>query len=147
MSPLSSASASYNQQNMKNWFSKDAKPDNRSECQNKDKPKTSEKLTKSFKLPDFPKNFKLPNLDKKQLTGFIHQLMESFRHMGGAQSQQGGQQAPRHMKYPYTLGAKIAQFPYKYYYKNNWIFRYYPIGFITCLPIFWYINQMCKYSV
>ncbi|KAL0893725.1 hypothetical protein ABMA27_013871 [Loxostege sticticalis] len=32
----------------------------------------------------------------------------------------------RHMKFPYTLSAKIAQFPIFHYMKNNMIWMYYP---------------------
>lgn len=31
----------------------------------------------------------------------------------------------RPMKFPYTISAKIAQFPWKFYVSNNWIYRYY----------------------
>lgn len=52
---------------------------------------------------------------------------------------------PRHMKYPYTLGAKIAQFPYKFYFKNNWIVRYYCFSLVLCIPIFKSISNLGKY--
>merc|ERR1711875_77398 len=42
----------------------------------------------------------------------------------------------RAMKYPYTLGAKIAQFPFGYYLKNQWVFKYYLIGIAASTPIF-----------
>lgn len=32
----------------------------------------------------------------------------------------------RHMKFPYTLSAKIAQFPFFFYIKNNIIWMYFP---------------------
>lgn len=32
------------------------------------------------------------------------------------------------MKFPYTLSAKIAQFPMFYYMKKNWIWMYFPLG-------------------
>lgn len=51
----------------------------------------------------------------------------------------------RHMKYPYTLGAKIAQFPYKFYFKNNWIIRYYAFSLVLCIPIFKSISNLGKY--
>ncbi|RZC37181.1 uncharacterized protein BDFB_007715, partial [Asbolus verrucosus] len=34
----------------------------------------------------------------------------------------------RPMKFPYTFSAKIAQFPLKYYIKNQWIWRYYGLA-------------------
>merc|ERR1712215_598250 len=42
----------------------------------------------------------------------------------------------RAMKYPYTLGAKIAQFPVGYYIKNQWLFKYYLLGVGLSVPIF-----------
>merc|ERR1712168_1145441 len=42
----------------------------------------------------------------------------------------------RAMKYPYTLGAKIAQFPFGYYVKNQWVFKYYLFGIAASIPIF-----------
>ncbi|KAF2880390.1 hypothetical protein ILUMI_25783, partial [Ignelater luminosus] len=42
----------------------------------------------------------------------------------------------RKMKFPYTLTAKIVQFPWLFYIKNNWVYRYYFISVILCLPIF-----------
>merc|ERR1711887_147911 len=42
----------------------------------------------------------------------------------------------RAMKYPYTMGAKIAQFPFGYYIKNQWMFKYYLIGVGMSIPIF-----------
>ncbi|XP_008205515.1 uncharacterized protein LOC100118244 [Nasonia vitripennis] len=48
----------------------------------------------------------------------------------------------RPMKYPYTLSAKIAQFPYKHYYKHSWAFKYFLYSTIICLPIFYKIQKM-----
>ncbi|XP_017786108.1 PREDICTED: uncharacterized protein LOC108569170 [Nicrophorus vespilloides] len=48
----------------------------------------------------------------------------------------------RPMKFPYTFSAKIAQFPWVYYAKNNWIYRYYFISLICCLPIFSKISKL-----
>ncbi|XP_058790017.1 uncharacterized protein LOC131663564 [Phymastichus coffea] len=48
----------------------------------------------------------------------------------------------RPMKYPYTLSAKIAQFPFKYYYDNSWVFKYSAFAFILCIPIFYKIQKM-----
>jgi hypothetical protein len=31
--------------------------------------------------------------------------------------------AARKMAYPYTLGAQVMQFPFKYYYNNSWVFK------------------------
>ncbi|XP_028030367.1 uncharacterized protein LOC114243173 [Bombyx mandarina] len=46
----------------------------------------------------------------------------------------------RHMKYPYTLSAKIAQFPLFYYMKNNIIWMYYPLGILTGFYFFMKIH-------
>nr|CAH7721489.1 unnamed protein product [Callosobruchus chinensis] len=51
---------------------------------------------------------------------------------------------PRPMKFPYTFSAKLAQFPYRYYYKNQWIYRYYVYGTICCIPIFMYISSLAN---
>ncbi|XP_018580283.1 uncharacterized protein LOC108917946 [Anoplophora glabripennis] len=48
----------------------------------------------------------------------------------------------RPMKYPYTFSAKIAQFPYKFYFQNNTIFRYYCYGVIAAVPVFVYISRL-----
>ncbi|XP_068234122.1 uncharacterized protein roh [Palaemon carinicauda] len=47
----------------------------------------------------------------------------------------------RMMKYPYTLTAKIAQFPLGYYVKNQWIFKYYIISLGLCIPVFSWIQK------
>nr|CAI5832317.1 unnamed protein product [Callosobruchus analis] len=41
--------------------------------------------------------------------------------------------------------AKLAQFPYRYYYKNQWIYRYYVYATICCVPIFMYISSLGKH--
>ncbi|XP_076667327.1 reduction of Rh1 isoform X2 [Andrena cerasifolii] len=48
----------------------------------------------------------------------------------------------RPMKYPYTLSAKIAQFPYAYYYKHSWVFKYWVLGCLVTAPIFYKIQKM-----
>lgn len=50
----------------------------------------------------------------------------------------------RPMKYPYTHAARFAQFPYKFYWKNSWLVRYWMYSTIICLPIFYSIQKMCK---
>ena len=42
----------------------------------------------------------------------------------------------RPMKYPYTLSAKIAQFPWGMYWKNAWVFRYGAFASALTFPIF-----------
>lgn len=50
----------------------------------------------------------------------------------------------RPMKFPYTFTAKIAQFPYAFHIKNNWLYRYYCYGFLVSLPVFYKIHKLCK---
>lgn len=50
----------------------------------------------------------------------------------------------RPMKFPYTFSAKIAQFPYKFYIKNQWMWRYYIIGVAVSAPVFYKISQLCE---
>ncbi|XP_044011622.1 uncharacterized protein LOC122854747 [Aphidius gifuensis] len=47
----------------------------------------------------------------------------------------------RNMKFPYTLTAKMVNFPYKHYYKHAWLTRYWIAGLIVCVPIFYKITQ------
>lgn len=52
------------------------------------------------------------------------------------------------MKYPYTLSAKIARFPYEHFYfkaKRGWVIRYWTLSAIICLPL-WYSLQKLSYS-
>lgn len=44
------------------------------------------------------------------------------------------------MKFPYTLSAKIAQFPIFFYMKNNPIWMYYPLGWMMGLYLFSFIH-------
>lgn len=92
-----------------------------------------------LKIPDL----KLPkNLDWKTLQSYVKAIADGLTKPGSAPP---ADQKPRvHMKFPYTFSAKIAQFPYKFYYKNNWIVRTYPWGFALALPLFWYIDRMGK---
>lgn len=48
----------------------------------------------------------------------------------------------RQMKVPYTFAAKIAQFPLKHYLKNQWIWKYYIIAVVCCIPVFYKIGKM-----
>lgn len=50
----------------------------------------------------------------------------------------------RPMKYPYTFSAKIAQFPIKYYFQNQWIWRYYFFSLVVCAPVFYSISKLGK---
>lgn len=48
----------------------------------------------------------------------------------------------RAMKYPYTYTAKIAQFPWKFYVKNNWMWKYYAIAIAVSFPLFYKIGRI-----
>ncbi|KYM97132.1 PREDICTED: uncharacterized protein LOC108778780 [Cyphomyrmex costatus] len=48
----------------------------------------------------------------------------------------------RPMKYPYTLTAKIAQFPFKYYMQHSWLFKYLLISTFVTIPIFYKIQKL-----
>ncbi|CAG9128079.1 hypothetical protein JYU34_018388 [Plutella xylostella] len=50
----------------------------------------------------------------------------------------------RPMKYPYTISAKIAQFPMKYYVQNQWIWRYWMAGILVSAPIFYKIHKLAN---
>ncbi|XP_016988168.1 uncharacterized protein LOC108050802 [Drosophila rhopaloa] len=52
--------------------------------------------------------------------------------------------AGRPMRYPYTFSAKIAQFPIKHYIKNQWIWRYYFIAAVACVPVFYKISRLAN---
>ncbi|GAB6026075.1 hypothetical protein CHUAL_012278 [Chamberlinius hualienensis] len=49
--------------------------------------------------------------------------------------------ASRPMKYPYTFTSKIVQFPWKYYFTNNWPFRYFIYGSIITFPLILWIDR------
>uniref|UniRef100_A0A6M2E1N1 Putative conserved plasma membrane protein n=1 Tax=Amblyomma tuberculatum TaxID=48802 RepID=A0A6M2E1N1_9ACAR len=42
----------------------------------------------------------------------------------------------RRMKYPYTMTAKIVQFPYKFHWQNFWLVRYYFCGGLVIYFVF-----------
>ncbi|XP_046750734.1 uncharacterized protein LOC124413957 [Diprion similis] len=48
----------------------------------------------------------------------------------------------RPMKFPYTFTAQIAQFPYKFYWKYSWQFRFYAYAVVASLPIFYQIHKL-----
>ncbi|XP_050302624.1 uncharacterized protein LOC126740584 isoform X2 [Anthonomus grandis grandis] len=96
------------------------------------------------KLPQLPKSFnlKLPTkIDMKTFTDFFGEFAKSLKNPPHRMSGDGKIRPGTPMKYPYTFTAKIVQFPYMYYYKNNWMAHYLPFGFIACLPIIWYIHK------
>ena len=52
--------------------------------------------------------------------------------------------AGRPMRYPYSFSAKIAQFPFKHYIKNQWIWIYYFISVAACIPVFYKISKLAN---
>lgn len=50
----------------------------------------------------------------------------------------------RPMKFPYTLSAKVAQFPLKFHIQKQWIWRYWAIAIVLSTPVFYKINKMGK---
>lgn len=48
----------------------------------------------------------------------------------------------RRMIYPYTMAAKIVQFPYKYYWENSWSFKHVIIAYFVCLPVFYKLEKL-----
>lgn len=51
----------------------------------------------------------------------------------------------RPMKFPYTFSAKIAQFPYKFYFQKQWIWKFYAVGVLASIPVFYKISQLGKF--
>lgn len=50
----------------------------------------------------------------------------------------------RPMKFPYTFSAKMAQFPWKFYFGKQWVWKYFGLSVIVCLPIFKKIHNLGK---
>ncbi|CAH0550248.1 unnamed protein product [Brassicogethes aeneus] len=48
----------------------------------------------------------------------------------------------RPMKFPYTFSAKVAQFPYKFYFSNQWIWKYYAVAMLVTIPLFKSISNL-----
>ncbi|OAD56920.1 hypothetical protein WN48_02445 [Eufriesea mexicana] len=50
----------------------------------------------------------------------------------------------RHMKFPYTFAAKLARFPFHYYWtsKRGWVLRYWALSTVLCTPVFYYIQKL-----
>lgn len=53
----------------------------------------------------------------------------------------------RRMKYPYTYTAKIAQFPYKFYFTNSWLYKYWLVGLVVSLPVFYKVHKAGMYNI
>ncbi|TRY63942.1 hypothetical protein TCAL_10955 [Tigriopus californicus] len=41
----------------------------------------------------------------------------------------------RTMKFPYTIGAQVTQFPFAYYFNKSWVFKSWVIGSVLTFPI------------
>ncbi|CAG9809325.1 unnamed protein product [Chironomus riparius] len=48
----------------------------------------------------------------------------------------------RPMRFPYTWSAKIAQFPLKWYVNSNPLWKYYFLGVIVALPVFYKVDRL-----
>ncbi|XP_076265439.1 uncharacterized protein LOC143199488 isoform X2 [Rhynchophorus ferrugineus] len=118
---------------MKHWFSSKASKGGN----------ILDKLQKDIKskIPQIqmPKNLnldQLPKVNLKYIKDLVDQVVKSFHQPSGSKPTPGQVASSGPMKFPYTFSAKLAQFPYKFYFQNNWVWRYYPIGIVACLPIF-----------
>ncbi len=50
----------------------------------------------------------------------------------------------RQMKYPYTLTAKIGQFPWKHHFTGHWLYKYYAFGIFATFPVYLWLNKQGK---
>jgi hypothetical protein len=48
------------------------------------------------------------------------------------------------MKFLYTFSAKVAQFPFKYYVQNHWIWRYWMFGIALTVLFFYKIHKLAN---
>jgi len=48
------------------------------------------------------------------------------------------------MKYPYTLTAKLVQFPFKFYYQNVPMFRFLPAAFGLTACVMYYFHKQAN---
>ena len=46
------------------------------------------------------------------------------------------------LRYPYTLGAMLRQFPLKYHMGKSWIYKAYALGLVLSAPIFFKITNI-----
>ena len=60
--------------------------------------------------------------------------------MGTSQRKKVDPKSLTPMIYPYTLTAKAIQFPWVYFYKNAWWWRYYLYAWIVTSPLWFYIT-------
>ncbi|KAK2716549.1 hypothetical protein QYM36_006884 [Artemia franciscana] len=50
----------------------------------------------------------------------------------------------RRMKYPYTISAKIAQFPHRFYFEKSRHYRWWFYGMAASLPLFFWISSVAN---
>ncbi|TNN19118.1 hypothetical protein EWB00_009362 [Schistosoma japonicum] len=67
----------------------------------------------------------------KEKTEYVLQKVENYMRSGS-----------RHMVYPWTLTAKIRQFPYVHVWKHRPYLKYYLVGLFICVPPCFY--AFCK---
>lgn len=72
--------------------------------------------------------------------GFITKILTAVEKASGKKMGD----PPRPMKYPYTFTAKFVQFPWRFYIENSWVYKYYFISVLLCLPVFYKLERMCK---
>lgn len=84
----------------------------------------------------------LKNVDVSTLKKQGADLAQKIQSTSGIDVKQGASDASRRMKFPYTFTAKLVHFPIKFYITHNWMWRYYFIAVIVCLPVFKYIHGL-----
>lgn len=95
-------------------------------------------MTKLRNLVCRLKSLKLKENITNITDSFVHYIMSSA---------EAAQEPGRPMKYPYTMSAKIAQFPYRHYFSNQWIWKYWAISCVVCFPIFYKIHGLGMYYI
>lgn len=87
-----------------------------------------------------------------QLKNLINQFTQFGAKKGGSPNVSAGKGLPlgngsgsRPMKFPYTFTAKLVQFPWMYYIKNNWLYKNYVIAIVVSLLAFVKIQNIGKY--
>lgn len=51
----------------------------------------------------------------------------------------------RRMEYPYTWTAKVVNFPWKFYFTKQWLWKTLPFGLLITSPLFYKISQASKF--
>jgi len=51
------------------------------------------------------------------------------------------------LPYPYTTGAKINAFPFKFHFNNNWVFKAWCLGVVLTAPIMYKIQIGSGYGL